>query len=380
MVRKIVCTLLALVLLVPALPALAADSALLNVIDFKFHHYPNGIGYGSCPVYSAPSTSAYRGANGKASVDTNHDMWVGGFETGSGWLMVRYDTNSSSARVGYIPPEFIRGFKTNIDKLKFSYIEQKATDYINITDNPLNSNTSFGTLSPGQTYYILGKYTYYGNWWYIECYINGQVARGFIDRNTTPVDNGSGKYSTDIGEPEFGPQGQRKIGRVRIQGEAKIVRQNAGPKAEMVARVNYPEEYPCYDRKTGDNGNVWYLIWVDGVWGWISSGVSTFISGSNAGNTSTSYVITPTTNPNSDPVRGPDGQTQIGRVRVQGENKSVRKNAGDKYDRVATVSYPETFPCYDRKIGTSNRWWYLIWVNSYNTWGWISEGVSMFYR
>lgn len=104
MVRKIVCALLALMLLVPVLPALAATSnstSLYNVIDFRFHHYPNGIGYGSCPVYTAPSTSAYRGANGKASVDTNHDMWVAGFETGSGWLMVRYDINGGSARVGY---------------------------------------------------------------------------------------------------------------------------------------------------------------------------------------------------------------------------------------------------------------------------------------
>lgn len=375
MTRKIVCVLLAAMLTVLALPAQAADSSLLNVIDFKFRHYENGIGYGNCPVYTAPSKSAYRGADGKASVDTNHDMWVGGFETGSGWLLVRYDTSYGIARVGYIPPEFIRGFKTDFDKLKFSYIEQKATDYINITDNPLNSNTSFGTLSPGQTYYILGKYTYYGNWWYIECYINGQVARGFIDRNTTPVDNGSGKYSTDIGEPEFGPQGQRKIGRVRIQGEAKIVRQNAGPKAEMVARVNYPEEYPCYDRKTGDNGNVWYLIWVDGVWGWISSGVCIFVSGSN---TNTSGRNTGYTPDNSEPEFGPQYQTKIGRVRIHGENKFVRQNANPKSDLVAVVSYPEDFPCYDRKTGTNGNIWYLIWADG--VWGWISAGVSTFYQ
>ena len=286
MFRKSICALLALMLLAPALPALAATSnstPLYNVIDFRFHHYPNGIGYGNCPVYTAPSTSAYRGANGKASVDTNHDMWVGGFETGSGWLMVRYDINGGTARVGYIPPEYIRGFKTDIDKLKFSYIEQKASGSIKITDNPLNSNTFFATLSPGETYYILGQYTYYGNWWYIECYVDGQVARGFIDRG------GSQSASNSV-KP-------------------------------------------------------------------------------NQTSTSTQY----------EPEFGPQGQSKIGRVRVQGESKSVRKNAGEEYDRVAKVSYPENFPCYDKKIGTSGRWWYLIWVNSYNTWGWISEGVSTFY-
>lgn len=299
MIRKIVCVLLTVMLASVVLPALAAtptntsySSYSYNVIDFKFHHYPNGIGYGNCPVYTAPSTFAYRGANGKASVDTNCDMWVGGFETGSGWLLVRYDINGGTARVGYIPPEYIRGFQTDIDRLKFSYIEQTATGYINITDNPLNSNTSFAVLEPGETYYILGQYTYYGNWWYIECYVNGQVARGFIDRRSAGSNNGGGVntaydtvYNTayiytevNNGEPDCGPQGQRKIGTVRVQGEKRFVRKNAGQEYDKVATVSYPETFPCYDRKEGTNGRQWYLIWVDSksTWGWISEGVSTF--------------------------------------------------------------------------------------------------------
>ncbi len=274
MARRIACFLLAIMLAALAVPALAANSSLYNVIDFKFHHYQYGIGYGNCPVYTAPSTSAYRAANGKASVDTNYDMYIGGFETGSGWLLVRYETSGGGVRVGYIPPNYISGFKTDIDRLKFSHIQQTATSYIDITDNPLNYNTSFGTLSPGDTYYILGKYTYYGNWWYIECYVNGQIARGFIDRDTTAVDNGSGSYSSNIGEPDRGPQGQRKIGTVRVKGDARIVRQNHDQNSSMVARVNYPEEYPCYDQQRGANGRNWFLIRVDGVWGWISEGVA----------------------------------------------------------------------------------------------------------
>ena len=273
MFKRFISVLLAVILMTLVLPALASSS-LYNVIDFKFHHYQYGIGYGNCPVYTAPSTSAYRAANGKASVDTNHDMWVGGFETGSGWLLVRYETNNGGVRVGYIPPNYINGFKTSIDRLKFSHIQQTATSYIDITDNPLNYNTSFGTLSPGDTYYILGKYTYYGNWWYIECRVNGQIARGFIDRDSTAVDNGSGNYSSDIGVPDRGPQGQHKIGMVRVQGDARIVRRNHDQNSDMVARVNYPEEYPCYDDQRGANGRRWFLIWVDGVWGWISEGVS----------------------------------------------------------------------------------------------------------
>ncbi len=299
MLKKVFCFLIVAMLLVLALPTIGlGSSSLYNVIDFKFHHKPNGIGYGNCPVYTAPSTSAYRAANGKASVDTNHDMYIGGFETGSGWLLVRYETSNGGVRVGYIPPNYINGFKTDIDRLKFSHIEQTATSCIDITDNPLNTNTSFATLSPGETYYILGKYTYYGNWWYVECYVNGQIARGFIDRDTTLVYNGSssnqtgysntgssgytstysnsgnGSYTNDFRDPGRGPQGQRRIGTVRVQGEARIVRQNAGQEYNMVARVAYPDEYPCYDEKIGTNGRRWFLIYVDGVWGWISEGVS----------------------------------------------------------------------------------------------------------
>ncbi|MBR3741249.1 MAG: hypothetical protein IKN04_12480 [Clostridia bacterium] len=279
MSKKIICLLLCIVLMILALPALAAtgtgNTSLYNVIDFKFHHYERGIGYGNCPVYTAPSTRAYRCANGKASVDTNSDMWVGGFESGSGWLMVRYETSNGGVRVGYIPPDYIRGFKTDIDPLKFSYIEQTATSSILITDNPLNANSSFATLSRGETYYILGKYTYYGNWWYIECYVDGQIARGFINRDTTAVDNGSGTYSTNLGEPALSPYGGRKIGEVLVRGDASMVRQNAGSEYNMVARVSYPERYPCYDEKTGTNGRRWFYIYVDGVWGWISEGVAT---------------------------------------------------------------------------------------------------------
>ena len=246
------------------------DSELFYVIDFKFHHYEKGIGYGSLPVYSAPSLSAYRCANGKAAIDTNADMYIGGFDA-TGWLMVRYETNNGAVRVGYVQPDKVRGFKTDIDTLKFSYIPQVAQDRISLTDDPMLISAPFAVLEPGETYYILGKYTYYGNWWYIECTVDGKVARGFINRDTTLVNNGSGVYSANLGVPPVSPLGTEQMGTVTVQGSAKIVRRNAGTEFEMVARVNNNEQYPAYASKIGTNGNTWYYIYVDGVWGWISS-------------------------------------------------------------------------------------------------------------
>ena len=246
------------------------DSELYYVLDFKFFHYEKGIGYGSLPLYTAPSLNAYRCANGKASIDTNADMFIAGFDE-TGWLMVRYETNSGAVRVGYVEASKVRGFKTDVEKLKFSFIPQTAVGTIELTDNPLNKKSSaFAVLEPGETYYILGKYTYYGNWWYIECTVDGKVARGFINRDTTPVNKGDGVYTTDLGVPPVSPLGTSQIGAVTVLGDAKMVRQNAGTEYDMVARVGNYEQYAVYATKTGTNGKPWYYIYVDGVWGWIA--------------------------------------------------------------------------------------------------------------
>ena len=59
------------------------------------------------PVYSAPSRNSWRGANGKASVGTNGAIYSAGWE--NGWLLVMYETNSGSVRVGYVSGDDIRG-------------------------------------------------------------------------------------------------------------------------------------------------------------------------------------------------------------------------------------------------------------------------------
>ena len=245
-----------------------------NVPDFTFRYYEHGLGCGSCPVYTAPSTKAYRCANGKASCWTESDLFVGGFEE-TGWLMIRYNTSDGGVRVGYIPPSYVLSFKADI-RLKFVHIPQTATGRIEVTDNPLDPNSAFAVLDPGETYYILGRYTYYGNWWYIECTVDGQVARGFIDRGNTPV-SVNGQITANIGNPERSPYGGKRIGTVVINGDpgmTRIVRENAGAEYDLVTRVYGEDEYPAYAMKTGTNGNTWYYIYVNGDWGWISSGVS----------------------------------------------------------------------------------------------------------
>lgn len=270
------------------------DSDLANrlrtVPDFKFKNYENGIGYGNCPVYTAPSEFAYRCADGKASCCTDAYMSEAGFDI-TGWLLVRYETNNGGTRVGYIPPKYVRGFKSGMSTPKFDYIPVTAADVIRVTDNPLLPGSAFAFLDPGETFYILGKYTYYGNWWYIECIVDGQKARGFIDRGTTSFyigeNNHNNSYQAPInqqslGNPSTSPLGTSQIGDVLVSygstGSRKIVRERPDPNSRQVTVVYPGNRYPCYATQQGTTGKTWYYIWVeaDSAWAWISSGYVTF--------------------------------------------------------------------------------------------------------
>ena len=262
---------------------------LYNILDFKFFNKKGGIGYGVCPVYTAPSESAFRLANGKACCDTDTYMSVAGYDV-TGWLLVRYETNNGGTRVGYIPPSNVRGYKADIARLDFDYIPAKALDTIYVTDNPLLEASAFAVLEPDEPFHVLAKYTYFGNWWYIECYVDDQLARGFIDRDTSDfmleedssltASSGSGTIlgqETRYYRPDYSPLGTSCMGSVTMTGDSHsswIVRRSKTTSSDMVARVHGGETYPCYAAQSGEGQRDWYYIWIDGVWGWVSSGVS----------------------------------------------------------------------------------------------------------
>ena len=159
----------------------------LNTLNpFKFWKHKNGIGYGRCPVYTAPSEDAYRCADGKALCDTNYAMDEAGFV--SGWLLVRYPISNGQYRVGYIPPRYVKGFKSSMAP-HFDYIPAVADEEIFISDNPMIHGTSFAMLEEGEQFYILSRYNYNAkngfDWWYIQCEVDGQLACGFIEVDGT---------------------------------------------------------------------------------------------------------------------------------------------------------------------------------------------------
>ena len=254
-------------------------ATLLRVPDFKVFVRENGIGKGTCPVYTAPSEDSIRLADGKATCNVEIGISVAGYV--DGWLMIRCDLKDGKARVGYIPPKDCKALKANISKMTFVNIPVKLAQSIDITDNPRSNSTPFGTLPKGTEVTILGKYTYTGNWWYVETKLNDRLTRGFIDRDFAALKIDGKVYTgnEELGFPAVSPMNTTKAGMITVNGnadEAMIVRRRSDPNSSMVARVYGSESYPCYGEETGSTEKTWYYIWVDGVWGWISSGHSEF--------------------------------------------------------------------------------------------------------
>ena len=293
-IRKVTAQILALMLAGLCAAALADDPSaypaaksetvakLLQVPDFKFFVREEGIGPGSAPVYTAPSADSLRLADGKAACSLEAEIAVAGHIEG-GWLLVRYDIGGKDeedkrARVGYIRNS--REYESNVGRLTFDSIPAELAEDTEISDNPRHNSTPFGTLPAGTAVTILGKYTYTGNWWYVEAGLEGKTVRGFIDRNTAAirVDGEVYRGNEALGIPAESPKGTVKTGTVTMNGsdeDALIVRKEGNATTNMVARVYGGEKFPVYAQANGAKDRIWYYIWVDGVWGWVSSGIST---------------------------------------------------------------------------------------------------------
>lgn len=132
------------------------------------------------PVYSAPSASSWRGANGKASVSTNGRIYAYGQE--NNWLMIMYETDASSnaVRVGWINLAELKGKASLPGAVRFDNIRMTLDQTVFVTDDPVGQ-TPMTTLNAGtQVTWLSTFYSNYHIWDYIEFNLNGQRARGFV--------------------------------------------------------------------------------------------------------------------------------------------------------------------------------------------------------
>ncbi len=140
-------------------------------------------------VYSAPSKSSWRGANGKAAVSTNGAVYAAGWE--SGWLLLMYETNNGSVRVGYADPRSIRGGVPVDTDLSFAYDPATVTARCTLTDDPARTGNAMATLSAGTEVRWLSRFYNNSAWDYVETTVNGKTARGFIRAGSLDIDRGA---------------------------------------------------------------------------------------------------------------------------------------------------------------------------------------------
>lgn len=146
--------------------------------------------YRTLKVYSGPGTKYYRGANGKATVSANGAIYIAGRE--GDWVLVQYDTNDGTTRVGYIDANYIDNLRElEIPELEFEYREVTVrTDY-ELTDDPKVYERVIGQVKAGEPItYLIGYRTGDMNWAYVEAEAeNGKKARGFVPAELIMVSN-----------------------------------------------------------------------------------------------------------------------------------------------------------------------------------------------
>lgn len=143
-------------------------------------------------VYSAPSEASYRGANGKALVNTNGALFAAGWE--GGWLLVMYETNNGGVRVGYVDGNKIKGKVPVTEYLNFSYSDAEVNQNVQLTDDPAARYTSIVSLQAGDHVTYLTNFYNRHAWAYVETTVGGQTVRGFIpaeaiDNNTSSAED-----------------------------------------------------------------------------------------------------------------------------------------------------------------------------------------------
>jgi len=141
-------------------------------------------------VYSAPDDDSWRGNKGKATVSTNGAIYAAGWD--GDWLLIMYETNQGSVRVGYVDGNKVRGGVPVDRNLYFAYDPATVSERCTLTDDPARTGTAIMTLEPGAQVTYLTRYYNKNAWDYVEVRTGGELARGFVQAGSLNIN-----HSTD---------------------------------------------------------------------------------------------------------------------------------------------------------------------------------------
>lgn len=106
-------------------------------------------------VYSAPSDTSFRAANGKALLSTND--WVQVFFEEDGYLLVQYAISRHQYRIGYIKADAVSNLSEVAEIGSWANYPAQVLRTSALTDDPLNSCGAVMTLTVGQQVTYLGQ-------------------------------------------------------------------------------------------------------------------------------------------------------------------------------------------------------------------------------
>lgn len=133
-------------------------------------------------VYSGPDTSYWRGANGKALVNTNGGLYAAGW-VDNDWLLVQYGTTVGNRRTGYVNAAHIKDNFSMLPQLNFAATPATITSECILTDDPENYSDEIVTLAPGTQVTYLAEYPGFRGgqpFHYIETKVGSKKVRGFV--------------------------------------------------------------------------------------------------------------------------------------------------------------------------------------------------------
>ena len=131
------------------------------------------------PVYSAPFEDAWRGAGGKAAVNTTEGFSLVGTLQGETWGLVSYQVDDKSRRLGWIRmPEGASG-KYQTGDMWINRMPLRVTRSVALTDDPRSGNRQIRTLEAGEQ--VIGMFLYAARGKvYVETRNEGKTVWGLI--------------------------------------------------------------------------------------------------------------------------------------------------------------------------------------------------------
>lgn len=155
---------------------LIADWSRLSEKEYAVYHAGKKGGK-TVPVYSAPSTDAWRAAKGKAAMSLAGDWYS--LDGNGEWIAVLYQVSNRTSRIGYVQSKLLGGVFGISDSPSYnaSHIAGVTIADTYMTDDPLVSQFHQAEIPKGTSVTLL---SYYGNYAQAEITLEGKTAWGFI--------------------------------------------------------------------------------------------------------------------------------------------------------------------------------------------------------